>query len=108
MNRKEYIKKTERKEIFFNELWKISEDKEELRRLFAEGIRKMALENTKNNSKNRIILVNINPNRIYEIASKYGIFNRFYITENNKVNYCTGQDYIEERKAIRNLLVKSY
>lgn len=106
---KEYMKKTNRKELFFSEIFKIN-PKEEIEKLFANYVREFAKTGTRKNSNNRRILEYINIYEIISIMKKYGIFNRFYcyFNSNNelKFGYCACQDYISERGIVRELLVK--
>lgn len=108
-NIKNYMNKTNRKELFFSELFKV-EEKEEIEKLFANYVREFALEGTRKNSNNRRILEYLNIYDILSTMKKYGIFNRFYCYFNNndelKFAYCAGQDYISERAIVRELLVK--
>lgn len=79
---------------------------------FIEEIRTFLLKGTHNNSETTRILRNISPDNLIRIIDNHYIFTRFYITLNHKnkisFNYCAGQDYIAERKAMREIIVKKY
>lgn len=84
----------------------------DLKLYFVEEIRSFLLKGTHSNSETTRILKNINPYNLMNICDQYYIFTRFYLTLNHKnkisFNYCAGQDYIAERKTMRELIIKKY
>lgn len=104
----EKIKKGEPKELFYNPHY----NDEELKKYFIEKIRCFLLKGTHSNSETTRILRNIRPDDLMRIADNYYIFTRFYLTLNHKnnvsFNYCAGQDYIFERKQMREIIIKKY
>lgn len=95
------------KELWFDN-YKLDYD---IKLIYVENIRRFLLNGTHANSETRRILTNINPQRLLHIIQNHYIFTRFYayIVDNVvKFNYCAGQDYIAERRAMREIIVKEY
>ena len=104
----ERIQKGEPMEAFYNPY----SGNSDLKNAFVEEIRKFLLIGTHSNSETRRILTNITPSNLQRIINNHYIFTRFYfaLNYNNELhfNYCAGQDYIAERKAMREIIVKEY
>ena len=96
------------KELFYSPYY----NNEEVKKYFAEKIRQFLLTGTHSNSEAQRILTNITPSNLRRIINNYYIFTRFYfcLGWDNELhfNYCAGQDYISERKIMRELIVKNY
>lgn len=96
------------KELFYSTYY----NNEEIKKYFVEKIRQFLLTGTHSNSETRRILTNITPSNLQRIINRYYIFTRFYFSlgwdHEIHFNYCAGQDYISERKIMRNLIVKNY
>lgn len=105
---KKRINEGKPKEIFYNSHY----NNKEFKQYFIEEIRTFLLHGTHSNSETTRIIKNISPNDLMSICDNYYIFTRFYITLNHKnkisFNYCAGQDYASERKAMRKIIIKNY
>lgn len=105
---KEKEKRGENKEIFYNAYF----NNEDFKKYFVEKIRQFLLVGTHSNSETRRILTNITPSNLQRIINNHYIFTRFYFSlgwdDEIHFNYCAGQDYIAERKAMREIIVKEY
>lgn len=79
---------------------------------FIEYIRRFLLEGTHYNSETHRIIANINPYDLHAITRNFYIFSRFYFDMDSNgnlyFNYCAGQDYIAERRAMREIVIKKY
>lgn len=104
----EKIQRGEPMEAFYNPY----SDNADLKKAFVEEIRKFLLVGTHSNSETRRILVNITPDNLQKIINNHYIFTRFYFSLDYKnelhFSYCAGQDYIVERKIMRNIVTKEY
>lgn len=105
---KRNIEKGKPKEIFYNSHY----NDIELKKYFIEQIRTFLLKGTHNSSETTRILRNIRPDDLMRIVNNHYIFTRFYLTLSRKgyvaFGYCEGQDYIVERKAMREIIIKEY